>query len=82
MENFLFVFAFTIQILDKHDDIEGAKKMMAGCNSKANIAEFETSRKVQNMIDQLVFEGNENLIEDIRHIKDVHRAEKAGYIVI
>ena len=82
MENFLFVIAFTKEIIIAHNDLEGARKMMEGCNSPVNIYEFQHSRKVQNMINELVYEGNDNLIDDINMIKMVHRNEQAGVICI
>ncbi|WP_218690473.1 hypothetical protein [Psychrobacter sp. BF1] len=59
MDDFLFVIAFTKEIIIEHNGLEGAKKMMTGYNSKCKIFELGHSRKVQNIINELFYEGNE-----------------------
>ena len=82
MENFLFLIVFTKEIIIEHNDLEGARKMMTGYNSKCKIFELGHSRKVQNIINELFYEGNDNLGDDINMIKIVYRNEQAGVICI
>lgn len=82
MDDFLFVIAFTKEIIIEHNGLEGAKKMMTGYNSKCKIFELGHSRKVQNIINELFYEGNDNLGDDINMIKMVYRNEQAGVICI
>ena len=56
--------------------------MMTGYNSKCKIFELGHSRKVQNIINELFYEGNDNLGDDINMIKIVYRNEQAGVICI
>lgn len=76
MENFLFVISFTISLINDYNDIDGAKKMMEGCNSAGNIKEFNSSRRIQLMINNLSYGNNQSLVEQITAIKDAYLVEQ------
>ena len=81
MNKFEFVINFTLSLI-KNSDLEGAKQMIDGCNSKFNIQDLGHSRKVQNMLKEINFDNNDNLVNDIKHVLKVFQAQEQGIIVI
>lgn len=82
MDNFDYVIAFTLSLIDEGDMI-GAERMMEGCNSPCNKEEFGHSVQVQQLINDLSFDGDtDELRTDIKYIKFVHGQQQLGYCMI